>query len=52
MTKDEFLTNLTDWYWSAYKFNNVEDAIIKRNLSVIRDAFNSCHAEFMDELFD
>lgn len=40
---DEFIA----WYRSAYAFSNIKPEIIERNVAVIRDAFNSCHAGFV-----
>ena len=42
---DEFI----EWYIQAYRRLNVNEEMIGRNVSVIRDAFNSCHAGFYIE---
>lgn len=52
MHKDEFVNKLCDWYKVAYSGCNHNQLIILRNIAIIRDAFESCHAEFMDEAFD
>lgn len=50
--KKELLERLCIWYLQAYTRSNGNPQIIERNLSVIRDAFNSCHDPYVWELLN
>lgn len=51
MDRNRFLEEWCGWYERAYLNANTKPEIVKRNISIIRDGFNSCHAPFMDETF-